>query len=184
MKAANSGATLFGSKHTQGEILDKDQIKCDLAAQTLRSSGTLRLRAFGFSMLPSLWPGDVLTIRSQRFEQWRPGDIALYMRAGHFFVHRVITVSESGDSLILQGDWLRQPDPPVRSQQVLGKVVAVERSGVHYQPKLQPSIRCRTFARALGSCGFLLRVVMAIRTHRHSRKAMHPAQAWRLMRWA
>src|SRR5437879_12340303 len=103
----------------------------------------LRLRASGSSMLPSLWPGDILTIHPQSFEQWRPGDIALYMRAGHFFIHRVSTVSNSGDFLIVQGDLLPHTDPPVRSRKVLGKDVTIERSVVHYQPRLDPSIHYR-----------------------------------------
>lgn len=110
MKPANFGV-LCCSAETPAEIFDKEHIRCELAAQVLKDSGILRLRASGSSMLPSLWPGDVITIKPQSFEQWRPGDIVLYRRAGTFFIHRVIAVSNSGDFLIVQGDWLPQPDP-------------------------------------------------------------------------
>src|SRR5438445_13727793 len=74
------------------DIFDEEQIKCELAAQVLKDTGMLRLRASGSSMLPSAWPGDILTIRSQSFAQGRPAALALYMRAGPCFIHRVIPV--------------------------------------------------------------------------------------------
>ena len=180
MQAANPNCAVRCSMDTPA-VFDEEQIKCELAAQVLKNSSMLRLRASGSSMLPSLWPGDILTIHPQSFEQWRPGDIALYMRAGHFFIHRVITVSNSGDFLIVQGDLLPQPDPPVRSQQVLGKVVTIERSGVHYQPKLQPSIHCRILARALWNCGFVLRIALAIHARRPARRNNPAKPAWSFM---
>src|SRR5437773_2244681 len=50
------------------KIFQREAIKCDLASQVLRSTGELRLRALGLSMLPSLWPGDILSIQSCTFE--------------------------------------------------------------------------------------------------------------------
>ena len=174
MEAANPNCAVRCSMDTPA-VFDEEQIKCELAAQVLNDSGVLRLRASGSSMLPSVWPGDILTIRPQRFEQWRPGDIALYMRAGHFFVHRVITVSNSGDFLIVQGDLLPQPDPPVVAEEVLGKVVAIERDDLPVRTTCRPSIPFRIFARALWNCDFLLRVVMALRAsafpEKHAPKA-------------
>src|SRR5438874_9537355 len=137
MQAANTNCAVRCSMDTPA-IFDEEQIKCELAAQVLQNSSMLRLRASGSSMLPSLWPGDVITIQPQSFEQWRPGDIVLYMRAGHFFIHRVIAVPNSGDFLIVQGDWLPQPDPPVPPQEVLGKAVAVERNGLPVQTTCHP----------------------------------------------
>jgi signal peptidase I len=177
MKPANFGC-LCCSAETPAEIFDKEQTRCELAAQVLKNTGILRLRASGSSMLPSLWPGDVITIQPQSFEQWRPGDIVLYMRAGHFFIHRVIAISNSGDFLIVQGDWLPQPDPPVAAQEVLGKAVAVERNGLPMQTTCRPSISLRIFARVLWNCGLLLRVVMAIRSRRPPQTTMRPKQAW------
>ena len=40
-------------------------------------------------MLPTLWPGDLLTVQSRRAEDIEPGEIVLYMRGGRFFIHRV-----------------------------------------------------------------------------------------------
>src|SRR5215470_11295577 len=110
MKAVRFGDLRCSAK-TPAEVFNREQIKCELAAQALKSSGTLRLRAIGLSMLPSIWPGDVLTISSQNREQCSVGNIVLYSRAGYFFIHRVIAKSESDGTLVLKGDSLPQPDP-------------------------------------------------------------------------
>ena len=39
----------------------EDDPKLDLAAEILRRCGTVQLKAWGTSMLPSVWPGDLLT---------------------------------------------------------------------------------------------------------------------------
>ena len=46
-----------------------EECKCSLAAEVLQSSGHLKLRATGASMLPTLWPGDLLTIQYSNFDQ-------------------------------------------------------------------------------------------------------------------
>ena len=48
-----------------------------LAADSLRASGRLRLQVRGESMLPILWPGDVVEIVSCSLEGVRAGEIVL-----------------------------------------------------------------------------------------------------------
>src|SRR5271157_1377561 len=83
--------------------------KLDLAAQVLSSGGAIRLQALGTSMLPSIWPGDVLSIEHKPGEEIVPGDIVLVARDGRFFIHRLIEKHNSG--WITRGDSLPQPDP-------------------------------------------------------------------------
>ncbi len=102
----------------------REQWKCNLAAQVLQSSGKLRLRATGASMLPTLWPGDLLTIQSNSFDQVELGDIVLYMREGRFFVHRIVNKSDAKDQrpfVIARGDCMSQADRPVRSNELRGR---------------------------------------------------------------
>ena len=63
----------------------REEARCSLAAEALQASGVLKLQARGVSMLPTLWPGDILTVRSQRAEEVEPGDVMLYMRRERFF---------------------------------------------------------------------------------------------------
>src|ERR1039458_9326454 len=65
-------------------------VACELAAEVLRSSGSLRLRAIGASMLPAIWPGDVLTVQRRDAENAQPGDIVLFARGGALVAHRVV----------------------------------------------------------------------------------------------
>ena len=102
-----------------------DDHKLDLAAQVLRGGGSIRLQALGNSMLPSIWPGDVLCIEHKRGEEMVPGDVVLVARDGRFFIHRLIEKRDSG--WVTRGDSLAQNDSPVVESQVLGKVSLIQR---------------------------------------------------------
>ena len=120
----------------------REQSKLSMAIEVLRSFGEVRLRALGVSMLPTLWPGDRLTIQAAGFDQVRPGDMVLYARQNRFFVHRVIQKSDqAGPFVITQGDAMVQEDPPVSPDELLGKVSAVYRCGNAFEPDREPATR-------------------------------------------
>jgi len=100
------------------------QGRCSLVAEALRTWGVLKIRATGVSMLPTLWPGDLLTVQSRRLEEIEPGEIVLYRRRNRFFIHRAVSKCLIGDGLFLiaRGDSMPEADPPVRIGQVLGKI--------------------------------------------------------------
>jgi len=110
---------------TQFEL--RDLSKNELAAETIRSFGELRLRVTGSSMLPTLRPDDELLIRQCRAEDAAPGDVVLYIRQSRLFVHRVI--SRCASRLVTQGDGLADADVPVSAHELLGKVVSAIRRG-------------------------------------------------------
>ena len=123
-------------------VLTQEECRRALAAEILRSTGTLQLRATGVSMLPTLWPGDCLTIQSYNFEQAEPGDLALYARDGRFFIHRILRKCAAGEKfLITRGDSMPCEDPQVLDRDLLGKVTAIHRHGSCITParKLSPS---------------------------------------------
>jgi signal peptidase I len=106
-------------------------VKCELAGEVLRSFGSLRFAATGWSMLPSLWPGDTLVVNRITPDQVHVGDVVLVGREGRLCAHRV--VSMAGDSQnpqwITQGDALPAPDRPVAKDELLGKVSYLIRAG-------------------------------------------------------
>jgi hypothetical protein len=111
----------------------RDQQKHTLAAEVLRRSGHLRLVAMGQSMLPTLWPGDRLTVRAIQFDDVAAGDVVLFAREDRFFIHRVLRKCDSaggstGPSLVTRGDSMRTADAPVSPEELLGKVVSVSRN--------------------------------------------------------
>jgi hypothetical protein len=98
-----------------------------LAVETLRRTGHLQLRAHGESMLPALWPGDVVEIKSCTLQDLHPGHIVLALRDGRFFLHRLVEPgSEQG--FVLCGDSMPGSDPFFPSEALLGRLVSNEGS--------------------------------------------------------
>jgi signal peptidase len=102
-----------------------ETIKLDLAAELLATCGQARLPVTGSSMLPALWPGDLLDVH--RSSAIRPGDVVVYRHHGRLVAHRV--VAQTGDTIVTQGDRLKYPDAPMPAAEILGCVVRVERRG-------------------------------------------------------
>jgi signal peptidase I len=110
-------------------------LKCELAAQVLRSFGMLRLEVTGLSMLPSVWPGDTLFIQRCDMRDIAAGDMVLFARRGKLVAHRVICKTAVGDQpcAITQGDGLLSPDEPVSPTALLGSVRHILRAGEYVE---------------------------------------------------
>jgi len=119
---------------------DKPENRADprfgLAAQMLCGGGTVRLKARGASMFPSLWPGDLLTIKSAAHDEVIPGDIVLVLRDSRFVIHRAVERQQFQDCLswITRGDAMPQNDPPVAASELLGRVASVRRGSRSFVP--------------------------------------------------
>jgi phage repressor protein C with HTH and peptisase S24 domain len=66
----------------------REHSKHNLAVEVLQKTGVLRLTAFGYSMLPTLFPGDILTVKAELLPAIQTGDVVLFTRQGRFFIHR------------------------------------------------------------------------------------------------
>lgn len=115
---------------------DREDLKLGLFVDALRRGGEARLRAWGASMLPSLWPGDQLTLQNVTQDEVVPGDIVLVIRGKRCFIHRVVAqqTGESGSSLITRGDAMPGNDPPSAAAEFLGRVVSVRRGNRNFVP--------------------------------------------------
>jgi signal peptidase I len=120
----------------QYTLEDHEDSKLGLAAEMLRGHGGVRLELKGTSMLPSLWPGDLLTIECVAYDEIAPGDMVLVMRDNRFFVHRLIGRRQDQDCIlwITRGDAVPQNDPPVAASELLGRVVGVRRGKSRFVP--------------------------------------------------
>jgi signal peptidase I len=109
----------------------ENALKGELAGEILLRFGTLRLQVTGQSMLPSVWPGDVLIIKRCFFGEVSPGDIVLYARERRLFAHRVIGAgADLGEPyLVTQGDASPTPDSPISAAEFLGRVSQIVRAG-------------------------------------------------------
>jgi signal peptidase I len=110
------------------------ELACGLAGEVVRNFGEVRLRVFGTSMVPSVFPGDLVLIHRANMEEISIGEIVLFLQIGRLFVHRVVdrkvmTVAGGREEsfLITRGDRQRYNDSPVSSSQLLGRVVSIER---------------------------------------------------------
>ena len=118
------------------------ETKLGLAAELLRGHGTLHLKARGTSMLPSVWPGDLVTIQSVADDEAVVGDILLVLRDNRFFVHRLVERRLVQDCLLLimKGDAMPHNDPPATASQLLGRVTRIRRSNRSFAPKRRASL--------------------------------------------
>jgi hypothetical protein len=109
----------------------RHSLQLDLAGEVLRKFGEVRFIARGCSMIPSIYPGDLLTVRSHRITDARHGQIVLCLREGRFWAHRVIRKWQEGNRFLFttRGDAHSQEDPLLDEDQLLGRVVSVVRYG-------------------------------------------------------
>jgi signal peptidase I len=114
----------------------KREARLDLAAEVLHRFGEVRFVAHGSSMIPSIYPGDLLTVRSESVTNARSGEIVLFLLGGRFFVHRVMRKWPQRDRVLFatRGDALPQEDSPVDGSQLLGRVTAILRYGKRINP--------------------------------------------------
>jgi hypothetical protein len=123
-------------------------LKCELAGEVLRSCGQLRLQVTGWSMLPSVWPGDTLIIEKANFDEVAEGEIVLIGRERRLMAHRVISCDSCGrDGVVTRGDAMAVPDRPAAGEEVLGRVSLIERNG----RQLAPSAKLRTWQRLVAA---------------------------------
>jgi hypothetical protein len=133
-------------------------LACGLTGEIVRTFGEIRLRVFGTSMVPSILPGDLISIQRALVSEISIGEVVLYSREERLFAHRVVgaaCVSNSGGlhasleaftakvlarpaggeptpvqaSLITRGDRLGYDDPPISCAEIVGRVTSVERKG-------------------------------------------------------
>jgi signal peptidase I len=113
------------------ELSDANALKCELASEVLLSFGSLRFTETGWSMLPTIWPGDTLMVEHTNPKRVEVGCVVLARFGGRFRTHRVVgTWGNSGNlQWITQGDANAAPDPCVNANELLGRVTHVVRDG-------------------------------------------------------
>ena len=141
------------------------ELKREMALEILRAGGTLRLKTFGTSMVPSLWPGDTVLIKTKPVDDLRYGDIVLIAREDRLVVHRVVEIGQTEGIayLVTRGDSLAAADAPANEPNVLGCVAAVERNGRLLIPRRRRSPLNRLFGALLGRSRGLLNWTLRVR---------------------
>lgn len=85
---------------------------------------TVRVVASGYSMIPTIWPGETVEISPISIEDVIVGDLIAFQRIHHIVVHRVIRKQNAESYFLLksQGDSNLKEDEPITTDIFLGKV--------------------------------------------------------------
>lgn len=104
----------------------------ELSKDILNKGACLRFRAKGWSMFPAIRDGDILNTEPVKAKEIRLGDIIFYRTANERVIaHRVIRQSFSNDGpiLIARGDSTVGKGERVSLEDILGRVITIERNG-------------------------------------------------------
>jgi hypothetical protein len=101
----------------------------DTCTDLLGQGRRVRFRAAGPSMEPTIRNGEVIIVSPAAASGLRRGDIAFYRTERGLIAHRVVGLVSSNPRVFrVRGDAPGCSDESVGEQQILGQVVAVERS--------------------------------------------------------
>lgn len=89
--------------------------------------GAVWLTVRGGSMAPAMRDGDRLLVSPlDSLETPQEGDIVIAKRAGRLVAHRL--VARTGEAIVTRGDACLRDDPPLPSENILARVVAIDPS--------------------------------------------------------
>ena len=138
--------------------------RLDLAAEVLHRFGEVRFIAHGGSMIPSIYPGDLLTVRSDSASDARRGEIVFFLLGGRPFVHRVMRKWPERNRIAFatRGDALPKEDPSVDASQLLGRVTAIQRRGKYVEIVAKPGRFIRAHRWAVRNSPAYTRLLLAV----------------------
>ena len=132
---------------------DNTDLFSDMIEETLNRDHSIRFRAPGDSMYPTIHDGDVVTVMPVETASIVIGDIVLYHHKCGVTAHRVKYILKRSEKdsrsalqgpqdrsiretleFLFRGDAAIQYDDPIRADQILGKVVSIERNGRRFDP--------------------------------------------------
>jgi hypothetical protein len=133
-----------------GSLIWKDPARILDVVSRLRGSDTvIECRLRGGSMEPAVPRGATLRINLGRVAPYRVGEVVAFVQDAGICVHRVAFLGRSQrarDYIITQGDACYNPDPPMSTSLVLGRVTEFRLEGDWVPTGDQASVgRARSF---------------------------------------
>jgi len=148
---------------------DNTDLFSEMLEETLNRGHSIRFRAPGDSMYPTICDDDLITVEPIKPATVIVGDIILYEHKSKVTVHRVMRILKRSEKnlrsalqgpqdrslsetleFIFRGDAAIHDDAPVSSEQILGKVVSIERNGRRIDP-YRLRIQLHYYSRRLAS---------------------------------
>ena len=93
------------------------------------------LKITSWSMFPTIHKGDVIQVGPA--DRITAGDVVVFHHTGEIVCHRITGIGP-GDGIRTQGDQATGQDPPIRRQDILGRVTAVVRGDRRFAPAEVP----------------------------------------------
>ncbi|WP_243349154.1 signal peptidase I [Parabacteroides sp. FAFU027] len=102
-----------------------------IADSLLQEGRTVSFTMAGYSMYPTLKPGDVGLVKKCAPEDLYTGDIIVFRTAQKLVAHRLVKIVEKKNThfYIAKGDNNRHTDTPFREEALIGKVESFTRNG-------------------------------------------------------
>jgi hypothetical protein len=115
--------------HTGGELHLSNLGQLEMLRSMMQRGVAMRTSARGYSMLPFIHDGDILTIVPLGRRTPRLGEVVAFVHPGsrRLAIHRV--VARLGDTWLICGDNTSQADSRVPHDDLLGVVERVQRGG-------------------------------------------------------
>lgn len=132
---------------------DNTDLFSEMLEETLNRGYSIRFRAPGDSMYPTICDSDLITVEPIKPAAVIVGDIILYEHKSKVTVHRVMRILKRSEKnsrsalqgpqdrslsetleFVFRGDAAIKYDDPIRADQILGKVVSIERNGRRFDP--------------------------------------------------
>jgi len=112
-------------------VKDKKVDSLNLSKEILGRGSSVRIPVIGSSMYPLFRKGDNIFIEPVGIERISIGDVIVCQRGKRMVAHRLMKIYQNNEriTLVTKGDTFPDFDDPIYPEEVLGKVVAVERNG-------------------------------------------------------
>jgi signal peptidase len=112
----------------------RDADLLELSKDIFKKGKSIRFQAKGWSMRPFIRDGDFIVVSPIENSSIRTGDVVFYLTTyNKVMVHRVIKKykkdKDNGITMFIKGDATFSSPEKIDMQNVLGKVIAVERNG-------------------------------------------------------
>jgi len=118
-------------------LRNNHEIVKDIGLTLLSEGKTIRIKAHGYSMYPSIKPGSLILIEPLNIKGMpRPGEVIAVKREAGLIVHRLSgIIKQNGVTLYIgRGDSNAYPDKPVKIDKIAGRVVRSEGTGENPVP--------------------------------------------------
>jgi len=111
------------------EVINKQSI-VDFAESILEDNRTVGIRMTGYSMYPTLRPGDIGHIEKCVPNKIKVGDIVVFKLNGKLIAHRLVAINNHDvRTFVAKGDKNKFSDPPFATDAFVGKITSFERKG-------------------------------------------------------